>query len=227
MHGMIAINDMNEHKLKHFSPWMQEQAVEIDEAKLALLEAYLDELCRWNEHMNLVGPASLDRIVRELVLDSLVAFPLLPGRGKLLDVGSGAGFPALPLKICGSQMEFLLVEPIQKRVNFLKHVIRTVGITGISVVRGRIEATPGRLNPAGYDVVTTRAMAPFDRTIQLCGRHVARTGMLLTFHGEKPEKSFNKTAVQLKAEGLALERLIPYRLPGVTSLRHLAVLRKT
>ncbi len=227
MHGMIAINDMNEHKLKHFSPWMQEQAVEIDEAKLALLEAYLDELCRWNEHMNLVGPASLDRIIRELVLDSLVAFPLLPGRGKLLDVGSGAGFPALPLKICGSQMEFLLVEPIQKRVNFLKHVIRTVGITGISVVRGRIEATPGRLNPAGYDVVTTRAMAPFDRTIQLCGRHVARTGMLLTFHGEKPEKSFNKTAVQLKAEGLALERLIPYRLPGVTSLRHLAVLRKT
>ncbi|MFO8088237.1 MAG: 16S rRNA (guanine(527)-N(7))-methyltransferase RsmG [Desulfatiglandaceae bacterium] len=218
---------LHENALKRFFPWLRKQGIEPDEGKSALLQAYMNELCRWNEHMNLVGPASLDRIVRELVLDSLVAFPFLPGRGKLLDVGSGAGFPALPLKICGSQMEFLLVEPIQKRVNFLKHVIRTVGIAGISVVRGRIEATPGRLNPAGYDVVTTRAMAPFDRTIQLCGRHVARTGMLLTFHGEKPEKSFNKTAVQLKAEGLALERLIPYRLPGVTSLRHLAVLRKT
>jgi 16S rRNA (guanine527-N7)-methyltransferase len=224
---MIAINDMNEHKLKHFSPWIQKQAIEIDKVKLALLEAYLDELCRWNTRMNLVGPASLDRIVRELVLDSLVPYPLLPDRGKLLDVGSGAGFPALPLKICGSEMEFLLVEPIQKRVNFLKHVIRTVGIAGISVVRGRIDSTPGRLNPAGYDVVTTRAMAPFDRTIQLCARHVAPTGMLLTFHGETPEKTFKKTAVQLKAESLALERLIPYRLPGVASLRHLAVLRKT
>jgi 16S rRNA (guanine527-N7)-methyltransferase len=218
---------MNEQKLKHFSPWTQEQGIEIDEAKLALLEAYLDELCRWNIRMNLVGPASRDRIVRELMLDSLVAYPLLPDRGKLLDVGSGAGFPALPLKICGSEMEFLLVEPIQKRVNFLKHVIRTVGIAGISVVRGRIESTPGRLNPAGYDVVTTKAMAPFDRTIQLCGRHVARGGMLLTFHGETPEKTFNNSAVQLKAEGLTLDRLVAYRLPGVPTLRHLAVLRKT
>lgn len=227
MRGMIAINDMNKHKLKHFSPWMQEQGVEIDEVKLALLEAYLDELCRWNEHINLVGPTSRDRIIRELVLDSLVAFPLLPKRGNLLDAGSGAGFPALPLKICGSEMEFLLVEPIQKRVNFLKHVIRTVGIENISVVRGRIESTPGRLNPAAYDVVTTRAMAPFDRAIRLCSPHVAPGGLLLTFHGETPEKTFHQSAAWIKTECLSLERLVSYQLPGVASLRHLAVLRKT
>jgi len=217
---------MNEHTLKKYSPWLQELGVDLDEAVPALFEVYLDELCRWNARMNLVGPASRDRIVRELVLDSLLAFPLLPDRGKLLDVGSGAGFPALPLKICGSGMEFLLVEPIQKRVNFLKHVIRNTGIEGISVVRARIESAPGLLNPDGYDVVTTRAMARFARTIRLCGRHVAAGGMLLTFHGEAPEKTFTESAPGLEAEGLVLERLVPYRLPGVVTARHLAVLRK-
>jgi len=218
---------MDENALKTFFPWLRKQGIEFDEGKAALLEAYLNELCRWNERMNLVGPGTRGRIVRELLLDSLVALPLLPRRGNLLDVGSGAGFPALPLKISGSRLEFLLVEPIQKRVTFLKHVIRTLGLEGISVVRGRIEpARPDFLNAFGYEVVTSRAMAPFDRTIHLCGRHTKPGGMLLTFHGETPEKTINESAVGIKAESLILERLIPYQLPGIPGLRHMAMLRK-
>jgi 16S rRNA (guanine527-N7)-methyltransferase len=217
---------MNKQEWKHFSFWMQKLGIEFDEAVLKRLEAYLDELCLWNEHMNLVGPSSRDRIVRELLLDALLAVPLLPDRGKLLDVGSGAGFPALPLKMAGSKMAFFLVEPIQKRVHFLKHVIRTVGLEGISVTRGRIESLAGRVDSAGYDVVTSRAMAPFERTIQMCAAYVAHGGVLLTFHGQSPQKILNEHATAAKTEGLEIESVIPYQLPGVAGLRHLAVLRK-
>jgi 16S rRNA (guanine527-N7)-methyltransferase len=221
------MNYRDNNQLKRVSPWIQEQGLNVNEENLALLEGYLDELSRWNQHINLVGPTSRDRIVRELVLDSLIALPVLPDRGTLLDVGSGAGFPALPLKMSGSTLEFLLMEPIQKRVAFLKHVIRTTALDGISVVRGRIESPPpGRLNRAGYDVVTSRAMAPFEKTIRLCGRHTKPGGMLLTFHGETTEKTFSESTTEIKAQGLTVEELIPYRLPGVPSLRHLAVLRK-
>lgn len=212
--------------MKLVSFWLQKLGIEFDEAVLKRLEAYVDELCRWNEHMNLVGPNSRDRIVRELVLDALVALPLLPDHGKLLDVGSGAGFPALPLKMAGSMMAFLLVEPIQKRVHFLKHVIRTIGLEGISVARGKIESLAGRVDSAGYDVVTSRAMAPFDRTIQMCAAYVAHGGLLLTFHGESPQKIFNESAAATKTEGLEIESVIPYQLPGVAGRRHLALWRK-
>lgn len=218
---------MAEGALTPYLSWAKRMGVDPGERSLALFEVYLNELCRWNARMNLVGPASRDRVVRELILDSLVAFPLLPERGRLLDVGSGAGFPAIPLKICGPDMEFFLVEPIQKRVNFLKQVIRITGLAGISVTTGRIEAGAGRLDPAGYDVVTARAVAPLRRTVRLCGGHVAPGGALFTFHGESPEKALEESAAEMKEGGLTLENLFAYQLPGLSSRRHLAVLRKT
>jgi 16S rRNA (guanine527-N7)-methyltransferase len=223
IHGSIT---MAQSPLTPYIPWIGKIGIELQQGPLKLLETYLGELCRWNIRINLVGPSSPDRIVRELVLDSLVPFPLLPAGGSLLDVGSGAGLPALPLKICGSEIEFLLVEPVQKRVNFLKHVIRKANLKDISVTRGRVEPGAFQLNPAGYDVVTARAVAPFARTIRLCGPHAAPGGMLLTFHGQAPEKVLEESSEEIKEQDLVVEKLIPYRLPGFQTARHLAVLRK-
>lgn len=208
-------------------PWVREMGIRPDRDSSDLFDTYLDELCRWNARMNLVGPASRDRIVRELLLDSLVPFPMLPEHGRLLDVGSGAGFPAIPLKICGSKLEFLLVEPIQKRVSFLKQVIRSAGLSGISVSRGRIHDDREPLNPDGYDVVTARAVAPLAGTIRLCGPWVARGGILFTFHGESARKNIDRSGGEIEAGGLVLERVLQYRLPGLSTPRHLAMWRKT
>lgn len=207
--------------------WARDMGIRPDRDSSDLFDIYLNELCRWNARMNLVGPASRDRIVRELLLDSLVPFPMLPDQGRLLDVGSGAGFPAVPLKICGSKLEFLLVEPIQKRVSFLKQVIRSAGLSGISVTRGRIHHDREPSGSDGYDVVTARAVAPLARTIRLCGGWVARGGMLFTFHGESAGKDIDGSRGEIEAGGLVLERMLQYSLPGLATPRHLALWRKT
>jgi 16S rRNA (guanine527-N7)-methyltransferase len=222
----MKVSIMADYATAPYLPWTKALGIDLEEDRLSLFDTYLDELCRWNVRMNLVGPASRDRIVRELLLDSLVSFPLLPEQGTLLDVGSGAGFPAIALKICGSNLEFFLIESIRKRVNFLKQVIRITGLAGISVIRARVEESGAMLNPAGYDVVTARAVAPLPRTVRLCSGHVAPGGALFTFHGGSPRKALEQSTEEMKKGGLTLESLLPYRLPGLESQRHLAVLRK-
>jgi len=217
---------MTDGGLAQYLPWVEKIGVKLEKKRLPLFDAYLDELIRWNSRMNLVGPSSRDRIVRELILDSLMALPLLPATGKLLDVGSGAGFPAIPMKIGGSELDFTLIEPIQKRVNFLKQIVRITGLTGISVVRGRIDerGAPGGIGV--YDVVTARAVAPLTRTIKLFSSRMAPGGALVTFHGEWPEKVFEESSIEIKDNGLTVERLLRYRLPGLRNSRHVALLRK-
>lgn len=126
------------------------------------LLVYLAELAKWSQRINLIARDTPElQIIENHFLDSLTLLPLLGGQSEpvhLLDVGSGAGFPGLVLACVRPEAQFTLVEPRQKRVSFLRHLIRTLGLTNTEVVADRIEAhAPGW--QGRFSHITSRAVA--------------------------------------------------------------------
>jgi len=133
----------------------------LEPSGLAALRLYCDELTRWSARLNLTALRTPEEVVREGILDSLACLPLIPpGPLQVVDVGSGAGFPALPLKLVRPDLSVTLVEASRKKATFLVHVARTLGLTGVRVVRVRAEvfATDPR-EAGGYDLGLARAVA--------------------------------------------------------------------
>ena len=133
----------------------------MDPAGVERLLVYLAELMKWSRRVNLVARDTPEaQVVETHFLDSLTLLPFLDGAGEvhLLDVGSGAGFPGLALACMRPDGRFTLCEPRQKRVSFLRHVVRTLGLANVEVVAERIEAHladwPGR-----FTHITSRAVA--------------------------------------------------------------------
>jgi len=115
--------------------------LELDRESVALLLAYLGELLKWRRKVNLIARDTPEpQVVENHFLDSLTLMPLIEGeQAHLLDIGTGAGFPGLVLACAMDRVRFTLVEPRQKRVSFLRHVIRSLGLTNTEVVADRIE----------------------------------------------------------------------------------------
>lgn len=133
----------------------------MDVAGVERLLVYLAELMKWSRRVNLIARDTPEaQVVETHFLDSLTLLPFLDGAGEvhLLDVGSGAGFPGLALACVRPDAGFTLCEPRQKRVSFLRHVVRTLGLANVEVARDRIEAHladwPGR-----FTHITSRAVA--------------------------------------------------------------------
>jgi len=102
--------------------------VELTVESIDRIAVYLEELQRWAKIVDLVSQSDLETIIRKHVLDSLAALSVLPAQGRLLDLGSGAGLPGLPIAATRPTLEVSLLEPRRKRVNFLKEVIRKANL---------------------------------------------------------------------------------------------------
>lgn len=135
-----------------------EIGIDLPKDRLALLETYRETLLIWNSKMNLVSLRSeIDLPVRHII-DSLTLLPFLPaGPASLLDIGSGAGFPAIPLKLFRADLHFILLEASRKKCSFLKEVIRKLGLKDIEVMNCRLESLPTKSPPFGFDVIVSRA----------------------------------------------------------------------
>jgi len=193
---------------------------------MALLEIYLAELCQWNEKTNLTGLTSKKEIIEELLFDSILPSAFLPDQGRFLDVGSGGGFPGIPLKICKPEWAALFLEPNSKKASFLQQVIRLTKLRNAQVVRGRIEESARLLHPEGYHVITARALAHFRLVLKWCPPHLAPGGYLVTFQGSQFKDALENEADTIKASRLLLHKIIPYALPEKGSQRNILIFIK-
>ena len=152
---------------------------------LAQLQSYLDLLLRWNARMNLTAVRDPEQIVTRHFGESLFAARVLLGesagsaeRRTLVDIGSGAGFPGIPMKLFAPEIELTLIESQSKKATFLREVIRTLGLKGVSVFCGRAEQW-GKT----ADLVTLRAVEQFDRALPVAAKLVAGQGRLCLLIG--------------------------------------------
>ena len=147
---------------------------------MADVEAYHQELRRWGERTNLVGSTDA-AAVRLLIDESLVAAPHLPRDGRVVDLGSGAGLPGIPIAIARPDLQVTLVEIRERRVHFLRHVARTLSLP-LDIRRARIEAPPA--DP--FDIALIRAVAPPIEAIPLARPWTTESGEIWIWTTEDP-----------------------------------------
>jgi 16S rRNA (guanine527-N7)-methyltransferase len=177
-------------------------------AHVALIE-------KWNRVYNLTAVREPARMVAQHLLDSLAVVPhLRPGR--LLDVGSGAGLPGLPIAIACPDRPVTLVEVIGKKAAFLRQAVIELGLANVDVVAERVEAWAP---PAGYDVVISRAFADIPEFVNVAGRHVAPGGELAAMKGVHPFEELAQLPVAFR-----LREIVALQVPGLDAQRHLALL---
>ena len=183
----------------------------------------MEALWSWNRKFNLTGLEDRSRMVIELFLDSLLPSPFLPAEGDLLDVGSGAGLPGLPLKIHCPLRHAVLVEPNSKKVSFLRHVIRLTGLERAEVIKDHVE----RLRPeVRYDMVTARALADLGKTLKCCAPRVKQGGLLVLYLGARVEEQLKESECLVTDHHLKVVRRVSYTLPGKRSERHTMIFQK-
>jgi 16S rRNA (guanine527-N7)-methyltransferase len=184
---------------------------------------FLTELDKWNRKINLTAITEERDIIIKHVLDSLSYINgLVPVPGwRLLDMGSGAGFPAIPIKLAHPEVFVTLVESVKKKASFLRHIIRTLKLTEIEVRDIRTEELPEHYH-AAYDAVTARAFANMNMAITAGLPFLKPGGLIVLSRG--PEETMG--AKQLEAANVTLERRIELTLPHSDYKRAIWVLKK-
>ncbi len=162
----------------------------LPDAAGARLAQLLEELARWNQRINLTAIRRPTDMLAGHVLDSLAARPLLRG-STVLDVGTGGGFPGLPLALLEPERQFTLLDSNGKKISFVQHMIGELGLTNATAVKARVENyTP----PERFDTVIARAFATLPRIVSLAGHLVAETGVLLALKGKYPGAELDELA---------------------------------
>ena len=183
-------------------------------------------MTEWNRKKNLVGTGDRLRIINELLLDSTVPVPYLPEKGNLVDLGSGAGFPALVIKILKPGLDVKLVESNGKKVSFLKYAIHSLRLKGITAVNKRIEDLTENLQEWGCDVVTSRAMTSLEKIIRLSDPFLGPGGIITGFLGKGGSEEIEDIEAVLLNYHLVIKNSITYRLPEKEAERTTVLLQK-
>jgi 16S rRNA (guanine527-N7)-methyltransferase len=189
--------------------------LELTAPQAARLVAHLDLLDEWNARMNLTAIRDRPSQITKHVLDSLSVRPHLRGR-RIADVGSGAGFPGIPLAIVAPELHFALVESTGKKCRFLEHVRDALGLANVEVVQSRAE---GYKPAVRFDTVLARAVGPIADLVRVAGPLVAGGGRLLAMKGRYPEDELAK-----KLNGWKLAAVHRLSVPGLAEERHLVEL---
>ncbi|HIJ78308.1 MAG: 16S rRNA (guanine(527)-N(7))-methyltransferase RsmG [Desulfobulbaceae bacterium] len=191
------------------------------------LGVYCDELIKWNRKINLVGKAELKELIETHFLDSLTLLPLITA-SPLADIGTGAGFPGLVLKIARPELAVILVEPRQKRVSFLNHIIRTLGLKEIEVRCGRLEKDSNLV--AGKELsaplITSRAFTSVADFLALADPINPPGGKILCMKGPRAEEEIKQWQEEQPISPYRLSQTISTALPFSGNSRNLLIFTK-
>ncbi|MEE4277952.1 MAG: 16S rRNA (guanine(527)-N(7))-methyltransferase RsmG [Halieaceae bacterium] len=195
---------------------LAEMALDVDERAQTRLLDYLELLQRWNSAYNLTAIRDASTMVTRHLLDSLALLPHA-GSGRLIDVGSGAGLPGVPLAIVQPWRSVTVLDSNGKKTRFLEHTRLTLGLDNLEVIRARCEEyRPALL----YDQLTSRAFAALDDMIRGCCHLLAPDGEYLAMKGQYPEAELE--AAKTLARLIAVE---PLAVPGLDEARCVVRLR--
>lgn len=192
---------------------------------------YYDVLIEWNSFMNLTAITDFESVLKKHFIDSLSIIKAIPDIDQIsysvIDVGTGAGFPGIPLKIVFPNLKIILLDSLQKRVQFLNEVISTLNLCDIKAVHGRAEdfAKPGKMRES-FDLCVSRAVANLSTLSEYCLPFVKENGLFVSYKSEKITEEFEKAKSAIKLLGGKYENQVEFFLPGSDIYRNLFLIRK-
>jgi len=179
-----------------FSAGVRGLEIEVPLQAVDRLALYFSELLKWSAKINLIAKSANDeQIVENHFIDSLTILPLLCGPSNhLLDIGSGAGFPGLVCKSVCPELTVTIAEPREKRVSFLKHIIRTLGLTGVEVLCCRVEDERQLTSQMQFSHITGRAVTELGRFLQMAQRFAHPGMQVICMKGPRWHEELDKAA---------------------------------
>ena len=203
--------------------------IQLSSAQLSALKRYEEELIEWNQQLNLTAIDQPEKIRIKHFLDSLTCLKAMRDTpmDRVVDVGAGAGFPGLPLKIVCPPMRLTLVESVGKKASFCQHVVDTLGLENVTVLAERAEVV-GTLpeHRERYDWALARAVAALPVLAEYLLPLVQIGGRVLAMKGESGPAEAHASERAFQLLGGHLRQLLPVTLPGVEEQRYLVVIDK-
>ena len=198
-------------------------ALPLSDEQILQYRKYRDFLAETNEVMNLTAITDEDEVARLHFLDCAALLTLIDLKGKaLIDVGTGAGFPGLALKIAEPDINLTLLDSLDKRIGFLTETCALLGINGVDCIHARAEEIPITRREK-FDVATSRAVAKLNVLCELCLPYVKEGGVFIAMKGPNFDEELDEAKKCIKELGGKTEKCALYTIPG-TDVTHSAVI---
>ena len=181
--------------------------VKLSEEQIEAFYKYMNTLVEWNEKINLTAITEPNEVIKKHFIDCLSILKYIPKQGKVIDVGTGAGFPGIPLKIAESSLNITLLDSLNKRVNFLNEVINTINLENIKAVHSRAEEYAVGENRESYDVAVSRAVAELPTLLEYLMPYVKVGGICICMKGPKATEELEKSRKAIEVLGGRFEKI--------------------
>ncbi|WP_307994669.1 16S rRNA (guanine(527)-N(7))-methyltransferase RsmG [uncultured Weissella sp.] len=205
---------------EEFTAALRQNGVDLDDHQIEQFNKYYERLVAVNEHMNLTAITDQDEVYLKHFYDSLTlafAYPKLQDQPlNMIDVGAGAGFPSLPLKIVFPQLKITIIDSLNKRINFLSELVQELGLEDVTVVHARAEEFGGKNSPERemYDVATARALARLNVLGELTLPFVKEHDVLLAMKGSQAQDEVEQAKQAINTLGGKIQSEIDVTLPN-------------
>lgn len=180
--------------------------------EIELFELYATELKKWNSKVNLTAITKDKEIAIKHFVDSLNLAPYITASDRLLDIGSGAGLPVIPLKIISPEIPMVSVDAVAKKIHFQRHVIRVLRLQNIEAIHARVEELH-KTHGKSFSIITSRAFTRLDRFVSLAAPLLSEGGMLIAMKGAHAECEIAESDETFDAGGFMVTSIHRYTLP--------------
>lgn len=208
---------------------MKQIGLELSELQLQQFDYFFQKMVEVNKHMNLTAITEEDEVISKHFVDSVSCCKVtdMSKVGSIIDIGTGAGFPGIPLKIAYPEIEFVLVDSLQKRVKFLNEVIDELGLKKITAVHGRAEDLARNKQYRGnFDLCVSRAVANLSTLTEYCIPFVKVNGYFVSYKAQKGMEELELAKNCLSILGCKVEEAKKFTLEGDDSERLLLKIKK-
>lgn len=212
---------------KYFIEMLNKINLVLNDKQINDFYIYMSELLEWNNNINLTAITEENEVIQKHFIDSLTILKYINDDDKIIDVGTGAGFPGIPLKISNERLDITLLDSLNKRILFLDNVIKKLSLNNIKAIHSRVEdAGCNSLYREKFDIATSRAVAQLNVLLEYLLPLVKVGGKCICMKGGNVDEELSNSTRALEVLGGKIEKIESFELPNSNIKRNIIIVKK-
>lgn len=207
--------------------YMNKINIEISDKQIEKFFDYMNLLLEWNEKINLTAITEPENIILKHFVDCATILKYIKDEDKIIDIGTGAGFPGIPLKILNEKLDITLMDSLNKRINFLNEIINKLDLKNIVAIHARAEELArNKEYREKFDIATSRAVANLSTLSEYMLPFVRKDGMVISMKGSNIEEEVKNAKKAIKILGGEIEKIDNFNLANTNNIRNIITIKK-